>query len=169
MPEFSHPVFGSVGHAERSEVSVQQPSQIAQPSQASQEPPEEQPMVNSDLQAIIECGKITDTLEIDGQKFQMSTMTDEDQDIILKKCSSDDPGDFMELRRTVVAMVVETVNRKPFESLCPVNVETRAGAFEAKLAIVRKMQGQVVDRLYAFYDGLLKRSKQKIEPEQVKN
>jgi hypothetical protein len=31
------------------------------------------------------------------------------------------------------------------------------------------MQGQVVDKLYAFYEELLKRSKQRVDPEQVKN
>lgn len=171
MPEFSHPVFGSVGRAERSEASTQRPPQAVQPQQAPEEPVEEPLMAVDDLRSLIECGKITDTVEIDGRKFQMSTLADEAQETIFKKFSTVvmDASSFVELRRTVVAMAVETINGKPFESLYPVDAPPQPGAFEVKLAIVRKMQGQVVDRLYAFYEELLKRSKQKVEPEQVKN
>jgi len=171
MPEFTHPVFGSVGRAERSEASVQRPPQAVQSQQVPEELVEEPLMAVDDLRSLIECGKITDTVEIDGRKFQMSTLADEAQETIFKKFAvvSEDAGSFMELRRTVVAMAVETLNGKPFEYLYPADAPPQPGAFEAKLAIVRKMQGQVVDRLYAFYEELLKRSKQKVEPEQVKN
>lgn len=155
MPEFSHPVFGSVGHAE-------QPSQ--------QKPLEEPQMKHDDLSLLIECGKITDTVEINGLKFRMSTLSDERQEAIFKKFSStlSDAGSFVELRRTVVAMAIETVNDLSLESRYPADAPV-LDTFGMKLAIVSKMQGQVIDRLYAFYEELLKRSKQAIDPEQVKN
>lgn len=168
MPEMSHPVFGSVGRAERPETPAQKPTPMAP---APAEPPEERPMADNDLRSLIECGKVTDSITIDGKAFQMSTLSDDAQEAIFKRFSSSmaDAGSFVELRRTVVAMAVETFNGRPFESLYPPNAEPQSDAFGAKMALVRAMQGQVVDKLYAFYEELLKRSKQKVEPEQVKN
>ncbi len=128
-------------------------------------------MAASDLQSLVECGKVTDSIEIDGKRFRMSTLSDDAQETIFKKFAPalSDAGSFVELRRTVVAMAVETFNGKPFESLYPADAEPQPDLFSVKLALVRMMQGQVVDKLYAFYEGLLKRSKQRVDPEQVKN
>jgi len=171
MPEFSHSVFGSVGRAERPEVPAHQPAAVAQPQPVPQGIPDEQPMANDDLRLLIECGKVTDTIEIDGQRFQLSTMADEAQEEIFRKFSAAaaDVGSFVELRRTVVATAIDTMNGRPLESIYPADAPPQPDAFGAKLALVRLMQPPVVDRLYAFHDELLKRSKQKVEPEQVKN
>lgn len=160
--------MGNSDRAQRPETPKQ--AQL-QPQPAPQEPLEEPSMADNDLKALIECGRITDTIEIDGKKFQMSTLADDAQEAIFKKFSSalSDAGSFVELRRTVVAMAVELFNGRPFESVYPADAEPQPDAFGAKLALVRKMQGQVVDKLYAFYEELLKRSKQKVDPEQVKN
>lgn len=159
MPEFSHPTFGSVGRFEQPEVPTKQLPVV-----------EEVLILMDDLQSLIECGKITDEIIIDGRKFQMSTLADEDQEAIFKKFSSAmaDAGSFVELRRTVVAMSINTMNGRPLESLYPPDAPG-VDIFGAKLALVRKMQGPVLDKLYEFYEELLKRSKQKVEPEQIKN
>lgn len=171
MAEISHPVFGSVGRAERPETPAQRRPAAAQIPVPQEEPVEEPMMANDDLQSLIECGKVTDTLEIDGRRYQMSTLSDDAQEAIFSKFSAKlaDAGSFVELRRTVVAMSVELFNGKPFESVYPADAAPLPDAFSKKLALVRVMQGSVVDRLYAFYEELLKRSKQKVEPEQVKN
>ena len=172
MPEFNHPVFGSVGRAERPEVSVQrQQAPAAQAAQAVQpEPPEEPTMASSDLQSLVECGKVTDSIVIDGKRFQMSTLDDDSQEAIIRKFSAtENAGNFVELRRSVVAAAVETFNGRPFESVYPADAEPQPSVAATKLALVRMMQGQVVDKLYAFYEELVKRSKQRVDPEQVKN
>lgn len=128
-------------------------------------------MAFNDLRSLIECGKITDTVEVDGKKFTMSTMADEAQEAVFKRFSAAtaDAAAFVDLRRTVVAMAVDAFNGRPFESIYPADAPPQPDAFGARLAMVRMMQGQVVDKLYAFYEELLKRSKQKVDPEQVKN
>jgi hypothetical protein len=73
---------------------------------------------------------------------------------------------FVNLRRVVVAMSVVSVNGQPFDALDP---SAPGDGFTKKLAIAKRMQSQVIDRLYDFYNALLEKSQQKIEPEQVKN
>jgi hypothetical protein len=171
MPAFSHPVFGSVGRAERPEIPAQHQATPAASEERPKSPDEsgEPQMIPDDLQSLVECGKVTDTIEIDGKSFRMSTLPDEDQEHLFRRFSSaaTDAGSFVELRRTVVAMAVEDFNGRPLESLCPAG--GAPDAFAARMSLVRKMQGQVVERLYAFYEELLKRSRQKVDPEQVKN
>ncbi len=166
MPQISHPVFGSVGRTERPEAS-EQPQAATEPVAPAEEPS----MAPSDLQTLIDCGKVTDTIVIDGQKFRMSTLADDVQEDIIRKFSAPmtDAGNFVELRRTVVASALETFNDKPLEQICRGLGQEEVDRFGMKLAVVRIMQGQVVDKLYAFYEELLKRSRQKVDPEQVKN
>jgi hypothetical protein len=163
MAEFSHPVFGTVGR-ERPERSERQ---AARPPEADPQP--ERQMADSDLVALVECGKITDTIEIDGKKFRMSTMADDVQETLYRRFSGapQDAATVSELRRMVVAMAVETFNGRPLEALCPDPGQT--DPVKAKMAVVRLMQTIVIDKLYGFYDELIKRSRGKVDPEQVKN
>jgi len=162
MVEFSHPIFGNIGRP--------QGTQANEPI-AKVEPVEEPTISTDDLRSLIECGKVTATVEVDGKPFRMSTLADDTQETIFRNFSStaSDAAGFVELRRLVVAMSVETFCGRPFEDLYPADAEPKANILEKKLTLVRKMQGSVVDRLYMFYEELLKRSKQRVEPEQVKN
>lgn len=128
-------------------------------------------MASADLQSLIECGKVTDTVEIDGKKFRLSTLSDDAQETVFRKFSAtaEDAGNFVDLRRTVVAMAVETFDGRPFEDLYRPSGDERPDSFGKRLALVRLMQGQVVDKIYSFYEELIKRSRQRIDPEQAKN
>jgi hypothetical protein len=168
MPQISHPTFGTVGRADHSETSAtEQAPRQATATEAAEEPT----MTKNDLQSLIECGKVTDEIVIDGQRFRMSTLADNAQDAIVNKFSSPttDASTFMELRRTVVASALETFNNRPLENLYRGDGNDELPVFDKKLAVVRLMQGQVVDKLYAFYEELLKRGGQRIDPEQIKN
>lgn len=159
MPEFSHPVFGTVG---------KKPS-VPEKTFEVKEPEIEPEMSLSDLQSLINCGKITDTIIIDGQRFQMSTLSDDEQEFLFKKFANvDKAGDFLELRRTVIAMSLERFNDKPIEYLYQ-GSEEKLDIFGMRMALIRKMQSPVIEKLYLFYEELLNRSKQKTDPEQVKN
>jgi len=170
MPEISHPVFGSVGRAERPEAPAKHQEAPAAPVAQPQEPPEEPTMASSDLQSLVECGKVTDSIVIDGKSFRMSTLDDDAQEAIIKRFSAtENSGNFVELRRSVVAAAMETFNGRPFESIYPADAAPQPSVAATKLALIRMMQGQVVDKLYTFYEELVKRSKQRVDPEQVKN
>ena len=172
MVELSHPMFGTVGHGQLNIDQNKSPKAVNNLNVPT-ETEEPQSISQNDLRLLIECGKVTDTIDIDGKKFKMSTLSDDVQGSIFKKFTANmsDAGSFMELRRTVVAMALDAFNGRPLEDIFQygANDVEMLDIFGMRLALVRQMQGQVIDRLYGFYEELLKRSRQRVDPEQVKN
>ena len=167
--EFTHSTIGTVGRAERSQLEQQQPETPPSQPQQEQQPLEQQPMRVADLRSLVELGCVEDSITLGGLTFSMRTMSDDEREVLFQKLSDEQmkgaADTFVELRRMVVAVAVIAVNGRSMESMS----DGPGNALDRKVAIVRAMQSHVVDKLYDFYNGLLKRSTQGIEPEQAKN
>lgn len=179
MPELKHDTIGTVGSAPEgtpdplrqaiSGVGEPSASQMLEQAQRAQDQaaamPQPQPQM-ANLRSLIELGKVRDTITIGGMEFAMETLNDDEQQMVFKRAGEQTGADsFMELRRLVVAMSVTSVNGRPMESLVPGEREP----LDKRMAVVRSMQGHVVEKLYEFHDVLLERAQQEISPEQVKN
>jgi len=165
MTELFHPVFGTAtGRKPEASEEQQDAGQ-----HATTETPVSMPM--DDLRAMVECGRIHDTIVLDGVAYGLATLSDEDQQALLKMFGMPlaDNTIYMEWRRAVVAMAMESVNGRPVLDLYPESAPPQPDAFGVKLAIARKLQMPVVDKLFKFYNSLLERSQRKVDPEQVKN
>jgi hypothetical protein len=130
---------------------------------------EKRPMEIATLRTLIELGRVRETIVLGGLEFEMETLGDDAQEGMFRSLAQMDSvgaDAFINLRRVVVATAVVSVNGQPFESLDPA---AHGSGVEKKISIAKRMQSQVIDRLYDFYNSLLEKSQQKIDPEQVKN
>jgi hypothetical protein len=178
MVEISNPTFGKSKASRMAKpdkkVSKQEEKPVVQELEKV-----EKPMKIIDLRSLIELGKITDTITIGPMTFEMETLDDDDQELLfasVAKKESIGEDSFVELRRMAVALSIKSVNGRPMEDLISfkemgkeLKSDKETEIIEKKVFIVRSMQFQIVDMLYDFYDSLLKRSKQKVDTEQVKN
>jgi len=122
----------------------------------------------NDLQSLVELGMVEDSITIGAKTFRMHTLDDDTQENLLKRASEAGGADgFLMLRRMVAAMAIETVNGKPVENFAE-GCESDDPA-DRKIFVVSKLQNVVVNRLYEFYEQLVGRSNENINPEQVKN
>lgn len=191
MVEMKHKTFGSVGQ-ERAVPAPQSASdlltaasQASPQGQKQQELPQQQqqqkivtplperaaaaPTQNIaplDLQSLIELGRVQDTLTLGQFTFELATLGDSMQakayEIIQNMESTDG---FLAVRRVVIALSLVSINGQLPESL----VGGDGDPIEKRISLVASLQGNVVEKLYDFYDELLERGQQEITPEQVKN
>lgn len=127
------------------------------------------PMERATLRKLIELGKLKETITLGGLAFEMETLDDDAQEDMFRKLAEMDSAGadaFVNLRRVVVAMSVVSVNGQPFDTFDP---SAPGSGIDKKISIAKRMQSQVIDRLYDFYNSMLEKSQQKIDPEQVKN
>jgi hypothetical protein len=162
MAELTHKTVGTVGSAPVRDIVP--PQAIHEPQDRQQ--PAEEAVSPVDLRALIELGRISDSITLGGMTFELETLDDKEQEDILKLTDGGLSADsFVTIRRIVVAKAVQSVNGRPLEALS----SAEGDGFQRKLSIVTAMQSHVVERLYEFYEQLVARSKGAIEPEQVKN
>lgn len=159
MAELTHKTVGKTGEAPPAR-SEERFEAVAPPIHPAPEQPE-----TFDLRSLIELGCVHDSITIGSMTFEMRTLGDDEQEKIYKLVGEQEgPDSFVAMRRLVVAMSVQSVNGRPLEAL-----GGEGEPIQRKLAVLKAMQSRVVDKLYSFYDQLLEKSQQEIDPEQVKN
>jgi hypothetical protein len=125
-------------------------------------------MLNLDnLRDLVFLGKLTETVNIAGFKFVVTTLSASQQrDIMHEVMSADQNQRLLDVKPITVSYVIDTINGVPLESLC--EDDNLTDEFDRRLNVVMSMQASVVERVYQVYEGLVRSSNKEIGLEDLK-
>ena len=124
------------------------------------------------LESLIFLGKISDEVEISGFKFDISTLTHREHNLLMQELYKfGDGADLFTIRTLTMAHAVKKVNGKLLEEfvLEPEQEDLLETNFDKKLAIIDSMQMTVVEKLFDAYTELTNKSDSSLDGEKVKN
>ena len=129
--------------------------------------PETKPMLDTDLQSLIELGCIKDTVEIDSFRFTMRSLGATERIELSKEFNKEKLTEEEQFHFNIklLALAIESVNGKPLESLHP----NPQDPLSAKMEIISALQTPVVGKLLQSYIAIIERCDGQFGVEQVKN
>lgn len=152
------------------------PTQIPQPVEL----PKSEPSKKSILENLLFLGRHTKEVNIEGLKFEISTLTQKENSNLMKELyKAGDGSDLFTIRVLTLAYAIKTIGGIPFESIPlddPQEESQFETAFDKKTAIIENMQKNVVERIHDAYidlvdesDTILDGDKEEDGAEQLKN
>jgi len=120
------------------------------------------------LESLLFLGRVSKTVEIDNMKFEISTLTQKENTVLVKGIYglAGDSSDLFTIRTITLPYVIKSINNTPLEDL-PVEGEFET-VYDKKLAIVEQMQRSVVEKLHDEYISLTEESDGIINGEKIK-
>lgn len=124
--------------------------------------------ISKELEKLIFIGRSTREIEIDGAKFELSTLLNKEQEQIVKTLYSySNPGDLFTVRSLTLAHALKSVDGV---SLDEVDIDGEfEDDFQKRVAIINCMQLSVVERLFTEYENLFGNTDKATDGEEVKN
>lgn len=166
MTEIKHETFGSNDAQEMLNKAFLEKAKPIIEEAPSPLPSYNQTVITLDLRKLVELGKVQDIIQIGDFHFELATLSDSQQAKAYKIIQNgEDSEAFFKLRRVIVAFSLISINGQLVEEI-DMGEKTDS---EKRLSLVESFQGNVVDKLYEFYESILNRSQKEIDPEQVKN
>lgn len=130
------------------------------------------PETRKKLENIIFLGRLTKTIEIAGQQFELSTLTNREQNEVMKEVfESADGADLFKIRVLSLANGLKTINGIKLDDFDVFSEEEEAefsSAYKRRQAIVDNLQLTLVERLYDEYNSLLEENEQLINGADIK-
>lgn len=123
---------------------------------------------SSDLSDLIFIGRLSNTVEIDGVSFEISTLTNREFNEIIKTMYKfDDTSDIFTFRVLVLSRALRTINGKNLDDI-NIDGEFESG-FQKRTTIIDHLQISVVERLFKEYEVLTgKKDETEKDNEEVK-
>jgi len=125
-------------------------------------------MLNLDnLRDLIFLGRLSETVDIAGFKFVVSTLSGNQQREIMHQIMKFDQTErLLDIKPITVSYVIESVNEIPLAELCKDDSLTEDA--ERRLAVVLDMQSVVIEKIYQVYEKLSIASNKEIGLEDLK-
>jgi len=112
------------------------------------------------LESIIFLGRLSKTIDVAGHKFEISTLTNKEQnDIVRELYSFNEGADLFVIRTLTLANSLKSVDSMKLDDMDVFSEEeelTFKTKFHRRMAIIDNMQLSVVEKLYNEYNELLK-------------
>lgn len=121
-----------------------------------------------DLKSLIYLGRLSETLNIDGFSFEISTLTTAQQRDVMTSIMSDENTTqrMLDIKPLTLSYSIRSINGVKLEDICDddsiTDIESR------RLNVVMSLQSTLVERLYVEYDNLVTRSGKNVGIEDLK-
>lgn len=139
-----------------------------QPAPVSSAPPELVPYRKVQLEDLIFLGRMKKEIEIGTVKFEISTLSHDENTELMKSLYSFEGGaDLFTIRTLTLAYAIRAINSVPFGDI---DMEGDfAEVYDKKVAILNKMQKGVVEKLHDDFVELTEESENSLTGEEIKN
>jgi len=155
MVEMKHKVLGTVGAPKEQEKKPELPA-----------------MTDIDLKSLIELGCVRDSVQIGNLSFTMRSLNAAEK-LLLADLTAPDKTDaeLFAFNAKMLAISIESVNGKPFESLHPSYAPkmSESEKTDIKVDLISAMQTPAIAMLLEFYQTISDRCEAQFTVEQVKN
>ena len=121
-----------------------------------------------DLKSLIYLGRLSETVNIDGFSFEVSTLTTAQQRDVMTSIMSDENTTqrMLDIKPLTLSYSIRSINGVKLEDICDddsiTDLESR------RLNVVMSLQSTLVERLYVEYDNLVTRSGKNVGIEDLK-
>jgi len=117
----------------------------------------------TDLESLIFLGRVERTVDVNGKKIKMHTLTNEEQKVSISLISKNRPDgsliDTLELRDAILALAIDDINGMPLESLYIGDGES---SLDSRLKVIGAWQPFLSEFLYEEYQKLVTDSRKAI-------
>lgn len=121
----------------------------------------------NDLKNLIFLGKLIESVDISGYRFEVSTLTASQQREIMQTVMQFDQLERMlDIKPVTVSYCLISINGVPLEDIC--EDDELEDINERKLSVISGLQASVVERLHKVYENLVKASNKEIGLEDLK-
>jgi len=128
---------------------------------------EEKKMSLKSLKDLLFLGRSENIITIEGIDFKLKTITAEEQrNIILKIMKMQEEYRILSAKIVTLAFSITSINNVPFESFTDDNLD--GDIYDKRIAIVEQLQASVIDKLYNFYEKMVKESNLEADVEEIK-
>jgi len=118
------------------------------------------------LESIIFTGKMESTIEVAGSRFELSTLTNrENNNIIRTLMAAGDISDVLSVRVLTLSYVIKKINDVPFGDLVD---DSGIASEDQRVSIVDNMQSSVIEHLWAKYEEMLTEHEGLIDGDKIK-
>ena len=121
-----------------------------------------------DLKSLIYLGRLSETLNIDGFSFEISTLTTAQQRDVMTSIMSDENTTqrMLDIKPLTLSYSIRSINGVKLEDICDDDSITELES--RRLNVVMSLQSTLVERLYVEYDNLVTRSGKNVGIEDLK-
>ena len=124
--------------------------------------------LKGNLENLIFLGKVEKEIELAGVKFEISTLTHAEHNLLMKQIYTfGSEADMIIVRTLTLAQALRKIDGVPVESI-DIDQEFDS-VYKKKIFIVERMQMSLVDKLYDVYNTLVSDSDDLLEGKEIKN
>lgn len=117
-----------------------------------------------DLDKLFMLGYVEGEKKVGDYLFKLRTLTNEENQVVVNTLNT--AANAFEAQDVMLAFAITSVNNTPFEELY--GGDEDLPPLKKKIAVVRKLQSQVVNDLVTYYNELVKASNDSINEEELK-
>jgi hypothetical protein len=113
------------------------------------------------LKDLIFLGRLSETVDISGYRFVITTLsTKQQRDIMQTVMKVDQVERLLDIKPITVSKVIESINGVPLEDLC--TDDDLEGVAERRLDVVYNLQTNVIEKVYQVYEKLVLSSNEEL-------
>lgn len=117
------------------------------------------------IEDLLFVGKTSKTVEIAGHKFELSTLTHREHNLLMKELAKiNETADIFNIRIYTLSSAIRSIDGVKFDEV----IDSTSGIFEGKLNFLDNLQLKVIEQLFMEYSKLVEETDKIVTGESIK-